>query len=83
MVSWLFAVVAFYFILLPAICIGALALLTYPAATKIRPAAGRLLPIATGLLLSVLAPVAGPFSLLVDGGVMAMGVLTPFILVER
>jgi len=83
MVSWLFAVAAFYFILLPAVCVGALALLTYHAATKIRPAAGRLLPIATGLLLSVLAPVAGPFSLLVDGGVMAMGVLTPFIFVER
>jgi len=83
MVSWIIAVAAWYFILLPAICIGGLALLTYYAATKILPAAGRLLPIALGLFLPVLAPVAGSLSLLVDFSVMAMGVLTPFMFVER
>jgi len=83
MVSWLIAVAVWYFILLPAICIGGLALLTYYVATKIRPAVGRLLPIALGLLLSVLTPVVGSLSLLIDFGVMAMGTLTPFMFVER
>lgn len=83
MVSWIIAVAAWYFIHLPAICIGGLALLTYYAATKILPAAGRLLPIALGLFLPVLALVAGSLSLPVDFGVMAMGVLTPFMFVER
>lgn len=76
-------VIAAGFILLPVICIGGLALLTYYAATKIRPAAGRVLPIAIGLFLSVLAPVVGLLSLSVDLGVMAMGALTPFMTVER
>lgn len=83
MVSWLLAVAAWYLILLPAICIGVLAFLIRHALTKVRPTAGRLLPIAVGLVLSVLAPVVGPLSLPVDFGVMAMGVLTPFMPVER
>jgi hypothetical protein len=83
MIAYPIVIAAGFILLLPAICIGALALLTYYAATKIRPAAGRVLPIAIGLFLSVLAPVVGHLSLSVDLGVMAMGALTPFMTVER
>jgi len=76
-------VIAAGFFLLPAICIGALALLTYHAIKKVRTASGRHLPIVIGLFLSMMAPVVGPFSLPVSICIMAMGVLTPFMPVER
>ncbi|TAJ44807.1 hypothetical protein [Methanofollis fontis] len=71
------------FILLLLFCIGAPAILTYHALIKVRPAAGRGVPIMIGLVLSAMAPVVSPVSLPVSIVIMAMGVLTPFMLVER
>ncbi len=83
MVSYLAAIGVCFLILFPAIWIGALALLTYYALTKVQPAVGRLAPVVVGLFLSVLAPIISPFSLLINAGIMAMGVLTPFMPAER
>ncbi len=69
-------------VLLPAIGIGALALLIYFVLTKVRSVAGRLVPVVIGLLLAVLAPVVGPFLLPIDAVILAVGVLTPFMAVE-
>jgi len=82
MIAYPIAVAAGFF-LLPAICIGAIALLTYHALKKVRTASGRYLPIVIGLFLSAMAPVVGSFSLPVSICIMAMGVLTPFMLAKR
>jgi len=80
---------AFVLVLLPAICIGVLSIIIYYAFKKINPTPGKLAPVAGGVGLSILTPLyhaivmIAPFSFLIQAGIIAMGVLTPFMLIEE